>query len=170
MKALISKVVGPVFNPIWNALTHEHALAWCVIFLFSTGYCATFVAVPKQDGRVMVEIVWNLLTDVQKANKRDIAILEVSTMAADRGALIETRQSVGLLMLQLKWNNIESQKRSIENSTYYDNAQKNRMLQDLNIKIQDLDDDMNRKGYKLEEIQSKNDGYQYAGYIQRSEQ
>ena len=75
-----------------------------------------------------------------------------------------------LLNSEIERDHVMRKKRSIENSTYYDNAQKNRMLQDLNIKIQDLDDDMNRKGYKLEEIQSKNDGYQYAGYIQRSEQ
>ena len=168
MKELIGRILGPVFSPIWNALTHAHAFAWCVIFLFSTGYCVTYIEVPKQDGRVLAEIGWNLLTDVQKANKRDIAVLEANARAAGNGSLIETRESVGLLMLQLKWNNIESQKRSIENSSYYDSDQKNRMLQDLNIKVRDLDNDMNRKGYKLEEIQSRNNGRQYAGYIPKA--
>lgn len=142
-----------LFLFLWDCVSDKHKVVSCSISLAMFISAACFIPVPMTTGNVTTaRWTYNIWDEHKKEDEK----ARIASIERDIGLFQETRTSGEVISMQIRLQALQNDRTHIENSQYITDSEKSQRIRDTNERIDRLYKKMDRKGIKLEEIQSDN--------------
>lgn len=141
----------------WKSIT---AFGGVVMTAF-TFFC--YAPIPLTTGNVTGA---RYLYNIWDEHKKEDEAARLASVDRDAGGLREVRESFGFVSMQLRLQALQNDRTHYEHSDVYSPEQRRQRVEETDRRLQKLHRDMERKGIKIEDIQSFNDGQIMLAYKQ----
>jgi len=148
-----------LFLFLWDCVSDKHKIVSCSITLAMFISAACFIPVPMTTGSVTTaRWFYNVWDDHKQKDENS----RIASIERDVAALREQRTGREVIGMQLRLQGIQNDRTHVSSNPYLSDSEKDSMIRSINERLERLYRKMDRKGIRLEEIESSNNAMMLA--------